>query len=157
LRKALALAPGDKRILTRLAIALWRNRDYDEALPLLTGLRGSSAEVDFAIGDTLVALGQPTEAVEPLTAALRRSPQLLEAEAALGKAYLRLGYAEKAAVHLSRAAVSDTDGSIHYQLARALERAGKSEDASQAMKVFEKLSLRDREVEQLSRAEITSP
>jgi tetratricopeptide (TPR) repeat protein len=157
LRNAIALAPGDKRLRAQLGIALWRNRDYNDALPILTEFRGSSADVDFALGDTLLTLGEPEAAIAPLESARRARPELLEAHAALGKAWMRLGDAEKAAAFLSRAAESNADGSIHFQLARALDRLGRVEEAERAMEQFHKLNRQEREMEKVGQTEITPP
>jgi tetratricopeptide (TPR) repeat protein len=162
LRKALTLAPADRRLEQKLATALWRNRDYEQALVTLEGLARSeppAPEVLHQLGDTLLNLQRPNEAIPYLLACLRVNPGLLEAHASLGRAYMRSGTPEKAVVHLQKALPNDEDGSIHFQLARAYDRTGRSAEAAKAMESFERLSKADQARKQKTDSErqITPP
>jgi Flp pilus assembly protein TadD len=157
LSKALELAPGDARLKQQLAAALWRTRNYEAALPLLQQFHAEDPDLEFALGDTLMNTGETQKAIVPLEAAIQRKPTLLEAHRALGTAYMNLGNAELAAVHLRAAARSDVDGTIHYQLARALERAGKQDESRRAMVEYQRLAAVDEQRQKMTQAGITAP
>ncbi|MGH9627573.1 MAG: tetratricopeptide repeat protein, partial [Bryobacteraceae bacterium] len=74
-----------------------------------------------------------------LEKAVRLRPDLIEAHAALGGAYLKENDYQKAVVHLERARAQDPDGSVHFQLARAYRMAGDTSSASRTMKLYQQL------------------
>ena len=71
--------------------------------------------------------------------AVKLDPKLLPAQAALGRAHLEIGEAAQAIPHLEAALPTDTDGSVHYQLARAYRATGETDRASQALSKFQEI------------------
>jgi len=136
LREALKLSPGELSIQKRLAEALYQSLDLQAAQPLLEDLlkreRGS-AELNFLYGDTLLQSQQVEKAIPYLREAVKYDPRLLPAQASLGRAYLQIGKAQDAIPYLKEALQTDTDGSLHYQLARAYQSAGQAELSKQMM------------------------
>ena len=134
-RTALRLAPKDPRVEGSLGRALWRNREYDEALPILSRMAAHQphvAEWNYLLGDLYYRLEQAPKAVALLEAALRREPGQVAAHAVLGRVYMQLGEPGKALPHLQAAFSTDEDGSLYYQLGLAYRRTGQ-ETLAQAM------------------------
>ena len=139
-RRALELEPGHPVAETKLAIALFHSRDYAGALPLIQTLlraKPDSSELHFLHGASLLNMQQPESAIPHLETALRLDPQYTPARAALGHALLNLGQAEAAIPHLKAALVADEDGSRRFQLARAYQLAGRSEEAALMLQEYE--------------------
>jgi tetratricopeptide (TPR) repeat protein len=142
-RKALERTPRDRRLEQGLARALWLNRDYKNARPLLERLtrqEPESAELNFQLGDTLLSLDTTQQAVPYLETAVKIAPEHKAAHALLGRAYLRLGRPEQAITHLKAALDLDEEGSIYYQLAQAYQKAGQSQLAEQTLRKFQEIS-----------------
>jgi tetratricopeptide (TPR) repeat protein len=118
-RKALQLQPGSAPVERGLARALFASRAYEEALPLLAR-HGLSQE----LGEALLETGKAAEAIPHLLKV--RTPA---AQAALGRAYLAVDQPAKAIAPLRAGLAGDTDGSVHFQLARALQRTGAAAQA----------------------------
>lgn len=160
-RQALKLSPNDRRIKSRLALALYHSRDHKAALSLLEELLKQdpqSAELNFLYGASLLNMEQPEKAVPFLQSALERDPRFLSARAALGQAYLRLGKAAEAIPHLEAALPVDDDGSRRFQLVRAYQAAGRPDMAKRALagyREFVKSAEEKRKFEE--GAEITGP
>lgn len=136
LRKAVALAPRDRRMQRELATSLYLSRDYEAAQPLLRELlqqEPTSAQLNFLYGDTLLQQQNVEAAVPPLESAVRLDARLTDARVSLGRAYLQLGRAADAIPHLKAALAGDQDGSIHYQLARAYQATGQAQLAREMM------------------------
>jgi tetratricopeptide (TPR) repeat protein len=138
LRRAVALRPGDSRLVEELARSLWLDRNYEEAMPLL-----KKHGMEFELGYALLESGRPAEAI-PLLARGSRNPRLaIEAAAALGRAYLESGEPAKAIEPLSRGLAADRDGSVHFQLSRAYQRTGQAELARQLQERSNRLRRED--------------
>jgi len=132
LRDAQKLEPDNPLVRRELALALYLARDDASARPALEqAILTSPDDVDllFAYGDLLLRAQQPDQALRPLARAVQRQPGRLDARAALGRALLQLGRAPEAVPHLEAALPFDEDGSLHFQLARALQDAGQPERA----------------------------
>ena len=141
LREALKLAPGDPGLERELAGALYAARDLEAALPLLEKLHGMAPDAPdllVALGDTLLQSQQVDRAVGLLKKAVAGAPSLLEAHAALGRALLQAGDAAQAIPHLEKALPTDADGSLHYQLAQAMQRTGNAERAKVLLAEYQK-------------------
>ena len=129
-RAAVKLAAGDARLQGPMARALWRNREYDQARPLLEALakrQPGTAEWQYLLGDLCYRVGQSDRAVPYLEAALKREPGQVAAHAVLGRVYMQLGQPPKAIPHLQAALAEDEDGSLHYELSLAYRRTGQPE------------------------------
>ncbi|MEK7404395.1 MAG: tetratricopeptide repeat protein [Acidobacteriota bacterium] len=152
LREALKLAPGDRQLRTELAAALHQARDHQGAQAILAELLKAdpqAAQLNFMYGDTLLRQEQPEKAIPFLEKAVR----LTGAQASLGLAYMRTGQPERAIPHLKAALETDTDGSLHYQLARACQMTGQPEAAAPLLKKYQEIQRRAEPAE----AQITPP
>lgn len=156
-RTALEAAPKSGRIRRELAWALYHANDA-AALPLLKELverDTQSADLNFAYGAALMAGQEIDRAVPFLERAVKLDPQLLSARAALGLAYAQSGRPAQAIPHLEAAVAADSDGSLHYQLARALRAGGRREQAAEASRRADQL--REQLDQQTREAAITRP
>ena len=139
-RKALALAPGDPRLLTELGITLRLNHDLAEAQRVFEqAVRADpdAPEPNFLLGDVLVAREQPARAIPFLEKAVRADPRAPHPHGALGRAYALVGRPADAIPHLKQSLESDADGSLHLQLGRAYQATGQTELARAALKDYE--------------------
>ncbi|HYM10241.1 MAG TPA: tetratricopeptide repeat protein [Bryobacterales bacterium] len=159
-REAVKLAPGHPELERGLAIALHEARDYPAAESLFRRLLArdpASAELNYYLGDSLLNQQHAQEAVPFLKKAIEggaRDPAALPARASLGRAYVESGQAAQATPYLKAALSLDTDGSLHYQLARAYQAAGQAELAKQALAEYQKISQAFRSERQQLQAEV---
>ena len=147
-RKALQYAPNDEHLNEELLSSLYRAKEYPEALKLAGDLlreNPSSAELNFTKGDILVNSQKPEQAIPFLERALKLNPNLLAAHHALGRAYAQLGHQSDAIPHLQKALAIDTDGSLHYQLARAFQSTGQPELAKKTLQESQQRQKADQE------------
>lgn len=141
-KTALQLSPGDTQIQKQLAINLKFSQDYEQALPLLQDLlrrQPASAELNYLTGDTLLDLQRAEDAIPLLMRAVRLDPELLAAHKSLARADLAAGKAVQAIPHLKMALLTDRDGSLHYQLAKAYQVAGQPELAKKMLAEYQQL------------------
>jgi tetratricopeptide (TPR) repeat protein len=147
-RAALALAPGDPHLRAELAASLFLAADYRAAVAETEKLLGAgmkSPELYFTAGDSFVRLEEPEKAVPYLQKALALHPKMLPAHASLGLALSRIGKNAEAIPHLEKALDLDDDGSLHYQLARALQSSGQAERARTVMAQYQDIVKRNDE------------
>jgi predicted Zn-dependent protease len=143
-RKALEMAPDDRRIKGRLAESLIRNRQYEEAEQLLKPLvsgQPENGEWQYLLGDTLFEQRRADAALPHLIAAARLLPGHLPASEVLGRAYLALGQPEKAVASLEKARSLD-DGAISFALSSAYRRLGREPEARAALARYQQLTAR---------------
>jgi predicted Zn-dependent protease len=141
LRAALALEPGDPTIEAALAETLIRTRSFDEALAILERLTKTypgEAQLLFLHGDALLQLQQIDRAIPLLEQAVKADASSLRPRSSLGRAYVLAGRYEPALPHLIAAAAEDESGDVHYQLARAYQALGRTDEAAQAMAEYQK-------------------
>jgi tetratricopeptide (TPR) repeat protein len=139
-KSAAALSKGDAQVERGLARALWLSRDYDAAIPLLQKLiAGGAGDLRYLLGDSLLERDGPEAGAADLEAALKAEPNSPQIRASLGKAYMRSGQAEKAIPLLEGGRDADADGSVHFQLSRALRSAGRGEEAQKALARYEEI------------------
>jgi tetratricopeptide (TPR) repeat protein len=146
-RAALALKPADSALQQELAVSLFLAADYRAAIAE-AGKLSRTAETEFLIGDSLLRLEQPEEAIPHLKSALTLNPKLLAADASLGLALARTGKAPEAIPHLVKALDLDRDGSLHFQLAGAYRSAGQIEKAQAMMAKYQELAKREQEAKE---------
>jgi tetratricopeptide (TPR) repeat protein len=159
-RKAIARAPEDPRLRLALAVALRQARDLAGARQALEELLQRDAdlpEANYLLGDVLLAEQKPERALPLLERALRADPEQPHTHGALGRTYALLGRSADAATHLKQALPADVDGSLRYQLARALQATGREEEAQQALRDYEQFKKSLPAAEPVSPAEITPP
>ena len=138
-RAAIALKPAEPALRQELAVSLFLAADYRAAIAEAQKL-ARTAETEFLIGDSLLRLEQPEEAIPHLKSALILNPKLLAADASLGLALARTGKSAEAIPHLVKALELDRDGSLHFQLAGAYRSAGDATKAQAAMAKYQELS-----------------
>jgi predicted Zn-dependent protease len=95
--------------------------------------------LNYLFGFTLLSLKQAKEAAHYLQISLQLDPASLVAQSSLAQAYLAMGEAKQAIPHLKAALPIDTDGSIHYQLARAYQSSGQPELARAMLLQYQKM------------------
>ena len=101
-----------------------------EELNTATTLRPNYAEAVLAQGFIRKQQHNNLAAIAAFKTTVALSPQDFEAQYELGAAYLRVDDASQAVVHLRQAAkLKPGDRSTLYQLCRALQKAGKAEEA----------------------------
>jgi predicted Zn-dependent protease len=147
-RKALEYAPNDERLREELLSALYRARDYPAALKLADELlreNPRSPELNFMKGDILLSSQETEKAIPYFETALKFKPNLLGAQHALGRAYMQVGRPAAAIPHLQAALSIDEDGSLRYQLARALQATGQAELAKKTLEDSAQRQKSDRE------------
>jgi tetratricopeptide (TPR) repeat protein len=162
LREALKLAPSDLRLRSLLATELWLSRDFDAARPMLEESltkQPNDSELNYQLGDLLLQQQEPEKALPHLERAVSLASNLLAAQASLGRALMACGRPADAISHFQAALPSDSDGSLHFQLSRAAERAGKPALAQEALRQFQKISSENAARKQLIEKEqdITAP
>ena len=160
-RRALALGGDNGGLERQMAELLYLAKRFDEAQPLLERfLRVDSREPRWPalLGSVLAERQEFAEAVPLLKASLELPGAPLTAQLDLGRAYLAIGRPEAAVSHLTAVLSTDTDGSVHYQLAQAYQRLGLREPAREALAKYRALDSRNRlETEATASLEITAP
>ncbi len=161
-RRALEFEPSNAALRTKLAHSVWSSGDYEAAQPMLEELleiTPESAQLHFMLGHGLLSRQLNEDAIAPLEDAVRLDPEMLEARGSLARAYLRISQPEQAIPHLEAALPTDADGSLHYQLARAYQTAGRAADARKAMADYKQAleSIQQRESASASARPITAP
>ena len=118
-----------------------------------------SPRLNYYLGDVLLKLQSPEEALPFLTRATHNDPGLLRAQASLANTYLALAQSEKAIPHLKAALSIDEDGSLHYQLGVAYRVRGQMELARQTLQQYQKIhAQQEKEKQSLNRdIKITAP
>ncbi|MCP4655532.1 MAG: tetratricopeptide repeat protein [bacterium] len=103
--KTLELNPHDSATLVHLGSLYFDQNRFTEAQALFERalVLGERAAASFGLGRILAAEGNPAEAVQYLTAALRAAPQATRIHYLLGMAYRDLGETERATAHLEQA------------------------------------------------------
>lgn len=142
LKKAAETWPEDLQVKRALVDLLFLAEDAAAARPIVEELvahEPESAELALMLGETWARGLEPEKAIPHLETAVERDPTLLQAQAALGRAYLEAGRAERAVAPLEAALETDTDGSLHFDLARAYRASGQAERAREALRKFREL------------------
>jgi predicted Zn-dependent protease len=142
LQKAAAAWPEDRRIRREQANLHFIAHEYAEARPLLEELlkqEPDSAELNLLLGDSWLESREVAKAIPPLEKAVEADPKLLRARAALGRAYVEDGQAARGVPHLEAALLTDEDGSLHLQLARAYRETGRPDEAARTLAAFQEL------------------
>jgi predicted Zn-dependent protease len=137
LKVALTFSPKDPGLLDDLGTAYYSTRDYDKAVEAFTPLLADhpdDARLLTLVGDSMLQLQRPDEALPMLKRAVERDQADAMPRLALGRAYLQKGDFA-AAVPLIEAQLShDNDGSLHVQLARAYAGLGQKDKAETLLK-----------------------
>lgn len=161
-RAALALAPADQSLQFELANSLVAARDFDGAQEVATALLAADPagpDFNFLQGEILMSQQQPERALPFLAKAVEADAKVLPLRASYGRALMLAGRGAEAVPHLEAALPLDTDASLHFQLARAYQAAGKAELAKAMMAKYQALRAREEEDRKKieAEAEITAP
>jgi tetratricopeptide (TPR) repeat protein len=139
---AAKIEPRDAEVLRALGDAYHRLAAFDleaETYRRLVELEPLDPQAYYLAGASELHRQRPGEAIPLLRKALQLKPDLSLAEAQLGRALALEGRTAEAINHLERGAVADTDGGIHYQLARLYRETGDQEKARKALESFRRL------------------
>jgi tetratricopeptide (TPR) repeat protein len=139
---AARIEPRDAEVLYALGDAYHRLANFDSAAETyrrLVELKPLDPQAYYLAGTNELRRQHPGEAMPLLRKALQLKPDLLLAEAQLGRALAMEGRKAEAVKHLERGAAADTDGGIHYRLARLYREMGDEESARKAMETFRTL------------------
>jgi tetratricopeptide (TPR) repeat protein len=131
---AIGKRPGDLDLERELAATVLAGKDYlraETALRTLLEKTPDNAELSWMLGEALMAQQKIEDAIAPLDKAAKLAPALLAARASLGRALLAANRPADAVPHLRAALPADRDGSLHFQLSRALAAQGKTAEAAQ--------------------------
>ncbi|RPI27991.1 MAG: hypothetical protein EHM61_06660 [Acidobacteria bacterium] len=147
-RKLLDLSPQNPAARRSLALSLFLAKDYQAAKALVDGFlkqEPGSPHWNYLAGEIFLAEERAGEALPFLLKCVSMEPDFLPARASLGRTYLALQQAAKAIPHLQRAIESDSDGNVHYQLARAYQTTGNAERARVALQKYQEIQKKNQE------------
>ena len=160
-RRAVQIGTGSERLERQLAELLYLAKRTEEAMPLLRRFHAADPNDPrwgAMLGNLLAEEQEYEEAIPLLRSSLALPGAPASVQPDLGRSYLALGQAEKALPHLQASLDLDSDGSIHYQLAQALQRLERREQAREALTQYQALNARfQQEIEAGSALEITPP
>ena len=129
LKAALAFAPGNPALLYELGSACYRARDFEQAVATLSPLlraRPDDPRLLELMGYSLLQMRQVEEALPILQRTVERNATDPGPRLALGRAYLQNGNFAAAIPLIEAQLADDEDGSLHVQLARAVQRSRKA-------------------------------
>ncbi len=125
-----------------LASGYWKERQFDQALPLLKQVLDNNpkdAEANGMLADILQHNGNDAEARRHADLALAANPDLIETRVVLARIYLGKQQPKLAIAELQKVLAADPDGSYHFLLYRACRDAGDEPGARKAMAEFQQL------------------
>jgi tetratricopeptide (TPR) repeat protein len=134
-KAAIRLRPQDTELYEALGGLYLMTRSFAEARDTLeTAERlGPTGRILHLLGRVYLGLDLPNRAAPYLEKAVHSEPDLLEAHADLGRAYLQTSKPELAARELKQAAPLDRSGDLHYLLYQCYTALGQSRLASDAL------------------------
>ncbi len=160
-QRALEIRKGDGALERQMAELLYLARRIEEARPMLERFMRSDPmdpRWPAMMGNLLMERQEYAKAASLLQAALALPGAPPGTRLDLGRAYLAIGKPEEAVKQLSAMVETDTDGSLHYQLAQAYQRMGMRDQAREALSTYRALEARNRRETKASAAlEITPP
>ena len=139
---ALKLDPHLDAACLGLASTYWKQRQFEEALPLLKRVLQSSpkdAEANGMMADILEHDGDQAGAERYAETALANNPNLIETRVVLARVYLAKQRPKMAVDELRKVISADPDGSYHFLLYRACRESGDEQAAQEAMAEFRRL------------------
>jgi tetratricopeptide (TPR) repeat protein len=125
-----------------LASQYWKQRQFDQALPLLRHLLVRSPkdpEANAMMADILEHNGDIAGARRSAEIALAGNPDLIQTRIVLARIYLLKQQPKLAISEIRKVIAADPDGSYHFLLFRACHQAGDEQGAQQAMAEFQQL------------------
>ena len=139
---------GSEELERQLAELLYLAKRIEDARPLLERFHASDSNDPrwAAMLGSVLAEEQEYEKAIPLlqsSLALPGTPASVRLD--LGRSLLALDRPDEALPHLQSSVGLDADGSIHYQLAQALQRLGMRDEAREALTQYQVLDARIRQ------------
>jgi predicted Zn-dependent protease len=139
---SIKLAPKLEGAYLGLASLYWKQRQFDEARPLLTRILTKSPadpEANGMMADILEHDGKQADAERHAKAALTGDPNLIETRVVLARVYVDRQEPKAAVAELQKVIAADPDGSYHFLLYRAYKMAGDQQAANAALARFREL------------------
>jgi tetratricopeptide (TPR) repeat protein len=139
---ALRLDPGMDAARSGLATQSWKNRQFDEAKPLLQEVlrkNPKDPEANAMMADILERSEDTEAALRFAQTALAGNPNLIQTRIVLARLYLKKQSPQQAIAEIRKVISADPDGSYHFLLYRACRQAGDESGAQTALAEFQKL------------------
>ncbi len=136
-QKAAQLQPENAAPLLGIGTVYWEMGKFDEAVSYLREalkFKPDSMQATFELANIAVRRHQDEAAIPLLQQYLAIQPDAAAARIDLGRAYFHLGQFEKAVKAFTGALDSDEKGDVHYQLATALRKLGRTSEADAALR-----------------------
>lgn len=140
--------PENPAPLLGMGTVYWELGQFDAAVKYLQQtlrLNPRSGQATFELANIAVRRHQDAEAIPLLKSYLAFQPDAAAARADLGRAYLHLGDYQSAVEELTKGAGADERGDVHFQLATALRKLGRAQEADAALR--KSTELRDAQLE----------
>jgi tetratricopeptide (TPR) repeat protein len=135
-RQAASIDPNNTAALLGIGTVYWELGDFERAADSLQEVckrNPQAAQATFELGNIAVRQHREAQAIPLLERYLAQQPDALAARADLGRAYFHLKEYAKALPELKKAAATDEQGDIHYQLSICLRQQGRIEEAEAAL------------------------
>ena len=159
-RKAQQIDPSDQAAMLGISSAYLGNNDIKKAIETTrTALlkNADDPEQNLIMAEALVAHHDYAEAEPYLNKSLKAKPQMLpHVHALLGRVYAEAGRNTDAIAQLKLGTESDSDGSVHYQLARLYRETGDGKSAAAALEQMRAIQKRELERERMNFEEVPS-
>ncbi len=159
-RKAQQIDPSDRAAMLGISSAYLGNNDIEKAIETARAALLKDAddpELNLIMAEALVAHHDYAEAEPYLNKSLKAKPQMLpHVHALLGRVYAEAGRNTDAIAQLKLGTESDSDGSVHYQLARLYREIGDGKSAAAALEQMKTIQKRELEREQTNFEEVPS-
>ncbi len=139
---AIKLDPHLDAAYLGLASQHWKQREFEQALPLLKQVLLKSpkdAEANGMMTDILQHSGDDANAKRYAEIPLAGNPNLIETRVVLARVYVARQEPKQAIAELQKVISADPDGSYHFLLYRACRQAGDEQAAKTAMAQFQQL------------------
>ncbi len=139
---AMKLDPALDAAYLGLATEYWKQREFDQALPLLQHVLLKSpkdSESNAIMADILEHNGDVAGSLRCAAIALEGNPDLIQTRVVLARIYLAKKQPKLAIVEIRKVISADPDGSYHFLLFRACQQAGDEQGAKQAMAEFQQI------------------
>ena len=148
LKAAVNLSPRQPELHYQLASAYYSARDYDATLTALSPLLDAypnDVRLLTLKAQALSQLQRADEALPILKQLVERNPNDARLRLALGRAYFQIRHYTESIPLLKGELGTDSDGSLHMQLARAYSAVGQKEKAAPLLVRSEELRKADEE------------
>lgn len=141
--KAVALKPDLPTVHFAIGSIHWRRNHMEEALVELKkelAINPADAQAHYETGDIYLVQNKPDLAEKHLKLAIQHAPNMAEAHLALERTATARNDDRQALAHLRAAAkLSPDDATAHYRLWLLLRKLGRTAEAEQERKLFERL------------------